>query len=428
MKILHTSDWHLGQVFYNYDRHEEQSDMLRQITEIVAKEQPDALIVSGDIFHTGSPSSAAVEMYNEAILNMHEACPSMQIVVTAGNHDSAARLVVNNALWKHFRVNVVGHIAKHQDENRTPDYESHIVNVCDKEGKDIGIIVAIPHCYESNYPTYNPDLQRKDRSGAYYKGLEEYVWSINIQGLPVVLMAHLALTGSDFAGHDMIGGMECADADMLGTTYDYVALGHIHTPQNVNDHMRYCGTPIPVNFGEKFEHSVSLVSVEKGKLPVIETKAIKNLIPLHDFPTQLPDADVREEDLDESHRPLPFHEVLDRLKDFDPDKRCYLRLIVKVDESLSPLANAQIAEVIKGKKCRYSHIKTFMYRQEREKAAAKRQVSLDAESLKEKSPLEIAKLFFAMKGLEMTAAKEQMIKDCTIKAEQNSREDTNNEA
>ena len=418
MKILHTSDWHLGQVFYDYDRTEEQRDMLRQITEIVRKEQPDAMVVSGDIFHTGSPSSAAVEMYNEAILAMHRACEGMTIVVTAGNHDSAAKLVVNNALWEHFNVNIIGHVARNKDENRTPDYESHLIRVEDKQGKTLGYIAAIPHCYDSNYPTTNTELQRRERAKAYYNGLAEYVSSRNGEGAPVVLMAHTAVTGCDFAGHEIIGGMESREADTLGSGYDYIALGHIHTPQNINERTRYCGTPIPVNFGEKFEHSVSIVNVERGKLPLIETRAIKNLIPLHDFPTPLPDTDAGEDDLDEKHRPLPFDKVLEKLRDLDSDKRCYLRLVVKVDETLTPLANTQIAEAVKGKKCRFCLIKTFMYQKAKDKAEAKRQVKLDAGSLREKSPLEIAELFFSMKGTALSEKQIQMIKDATEKAEQ----------
>lgn len=428
MKILHTSDWHLGQVFYDYDRSEEQRDMLCQITDIVAAEQPDALVVSGDLFHTGSPSSAAVEMYNKALLAMHSACPTMHIVVTAGNHDSAARLVVSNDLWAHFNVNVIGHVAKFKDQNLAPNYEPHLIKVCNKNGNTVGYIVGIPHCYESNYPTLDPNLQRKERAIAYYEGLAEYVKSVNTDNLPVVLMAHMAINGCDYAGHDVIGGMESRDATIFGKGYDYVALGHIHTPQNINERVRYCGTPIPVNFGEKFEHSVSIVTIEKDKTPIIETKTIKNLIPLHDFPTQLPAPDALEEELDEVHRPLPFNEVLEKLRMFDPDKQCYLRLVVKVDDTLSPLANAQILDAIKDKKCRYCLIKPFMYKKEKERVELSSKVNIGVDSLREKTPLEIAKLFFAMKGMELTASKEQMINDATIIAEQNKKEDTDHEA
>ena len=80
-RFIHTSDWHLGQNFYGYDRGEEQSDFLRQLADIVHEQQPDALLVSGDIYHTAAPSSAAVGMYVKGMLDIHEACPTMAIIV-----------------------------------------------------------------------------------------------------------------------------------------------------------------------------------------------------------------------------------------------------------------------------------------------------------------------------------------------------------
>ena len=109
-KFIHTSDWHLGQNFYGYDRSEEQRDFLRQLAAIVAQEQPDALLVSGDIYHTAAPSSAAVSMYVEGMLDIHDACPSMAIVVIAGNHDSASRLESDSLLWRLAGVRVLGGI------------------------------------------------------------------------------------------------------------------------------------------------------------------------------------------------------------------------------------------------------------------------------------------------------------------------------
>ena len=92
MRIIHTSDWHLGHVLYGYDRSREQRDMLVRIEEIVGKEKPDALVVSGDVYHTGQPSAAVQKMFTEAVMRLHEACPEMEIVITAGNHDKARGL------------------------------------------------------------------------------------------------------------------------------------------------------------------------------------------------------------------------------------------------------------------------------------------------------------------------------------------------
>ena len=99
MRIIHTSDWHLGHILYGYDRSREQRNMLGQIEEIVGKEKPDALVVSGDVYHTGQPSAAVQKMFTEAVMRLHEACPGMEIVITAGNHDSASKHEVSRILW-----------------------------------------------------------------------------------------------------------------------------------------------------------------------------------------------------------------------------------------------------------------------------------------------------------------------------------------
>ena len=118
--FIHTSDWHLGQNFYGYDRSEEQHDFLSQLADIVRKHTPDALLVSGDIFHTAAPSNAAFNLYVNAMLDIHKACPTMAIIVIAGNHDSASRLDSDKRLWQLANVHVLGGIAR--DKNGNADF------------------------------------------------------------------------------------------------------------------------------------------------------------------------------------------------------------------------------------------------------------------------------------------------------------------
>ena len=115
MKLIHTSDWHLGHTLYNYDRTEEQQAFLQQLAEIVEREQPDALLVSGDIYHYSSPSASVQKMYTEAMLEIHQRCPSMTIVVTAGNHDSSSKLEITQSLWESFGLHVVGSIQREEE-------------------------------------------------------------------------------------------------------------------------------------------------------------------------------------------------------------------------------------------------------------------------------------------------------------------------
>lgn len=267
MKILHTSDWHLGHTLYNYDRTAEQQSFLRQLTRIVTEEQPDAMVVSGDIYHYSSPAAATQKMYTDAMLNIHQACPGMAIVVTAGNHDSSSKLEIDSSLWQHFGLNVVGNIERTAEE---VNLDKHIIEV--KNGQETkGYVIAVPHVYPQNFPLLDTETPRDQRQTRFFQALLDEVKKRNTAQLPVVLMAHLSIEGSDRSGHDeSIGGIEYVPLSAMGEGYDYLALGHIHCPQDIkgsHHHARYCGTPLPVSFDETYPHSVSIIELEKGAEP-----------------------------------------------------------------------------------------------------------------------------------------------------------------
>ena len=251
MKLIHTSDWHLGHTLYNYDRSREQQAFLEQLARIVAEERPDAMVVSGDIYHYSTPSAATQKMYTDGMLRIHRACPEMTIVVTAGNHDSSSKLEIDSSLWNHFGVKVVGNIERTREE---VNLEKHIVPVEDEDGDLKGYIVAVPHVYPQNFPMLDTETPREERQARFFQTLLDEVEKMNTAEVPVVLTAHLSIEGSDRTGHDeAIGGIEYVPIGSLGSGYDYLALGHIHCPQNIRSdrfHARYCGTPLPVSFDE----------------------------------------------------------------------------------------------------------------------------------------------------------------------------------
>ncbi|MBQ2484991.1 MAG: exonuclease subunit SbcD [Muribaculaceae bacterium] len=319
MKVLHTSDWHLGQSLYDHERVDEQRDMLRQLAEVVRVHHPDVMVVSGDVFHTAVPPAWAQRIYVEGLLAIHAACPEMTIVVTAGNHDSASRLEANGALWRLAGVTVVGGLAR--DNEGRLDVSRHIVEIPGK-----GFVVALPHAFLSTIPA-PPTVERDGRMAWLCQTLLDGVAARNTASLPVVLMAHAAIAGSDFTGHDQVGMSDTFPFTALGTGYDYVALGHIHRPQTLadtDDRVRYCGTPIAVSFDEQCEHSVSLVTLTGHQPPQVERVRITNLIPLHTFPVQA----------------LPLEEALAQLQQFDGRKRSYVRFHVHADGT--PLADAMV--------------------------------------------------------------------------------------
>ena len=384
-RFIHTSDWHLGQNFYGYDRSEEQRDFLRQLADIARKHTPDALLVSGDIFHTAAPSNAAVNLYVEEMLNIHKACPTMAIIVIAGNHDSASRLDSDKKLWQLAGVTVLGGIAR--DGNGYADLDRHIIKVGDK-----GIVAAVPFAYPTSFPltTDAPDIERDQRQQAYFQALLDRANTPNNDNLPVVVMAHLAVSNSDFTGHDRDMKMECVDVTTLGTGFDYAALGHIHHPQNPSDRVRYCGTPIPVSFDEQCQHTVSIVTIDAhNALPFIEEKAIKNLKPLHTVPPG---------------EPVDFESALEELKHIKDSERAYIRLNVKVERYLPEGAQEQAVQAMKDKECRFCEIKktaTFVI--------SRNQTQMTVEDFNKKTPLEIANQYFIDKyGSPMSEEQQEM--------------------
>lgn len=397
-KFIHTSDWHLGQNFYGYDRGEEQSDFLQQLADIVRKHTPDALLVSGDIYNTAAPSNATVNMYVNAMLDIHRACPTMAIIVIAGNHDSASRLDSDRRLWELAGVTVVGSIAR--GDKGKADLAHHLVNVGDK-----GIVAAVPFAYPASFPlTTDAPMDTTQRQQAYFQALLDLADAHNTNGLPVVLMAHLAVSNSDFTGHDRDMKMECVDLSTLGTGYDYAALGHIHRPQQVSEHARYCGTPVPVSFDEQCEHSVTIVEIDAhGSQPVISTKQIKNIKPLHTVP---------------ANEPVDFETALQQLQANNPNERSYIRLNVKVDRYLPHGAQEKAVQAVKDKQCRFCEIKKTVTATEYHRAS-----QMTVEQLNRMLPLDVANQFFIDKtGEPMTQQEQAMFNEVYHEIEKENRQ------
>jgi len=281
MKVIHTSDWHLGHVLYNFDRTAEHGAFLEQLCELVRSEKPDALLVSGDIFDSAQPSIPAQRLYNRMMIEIARMNPDTTIVVTAGNHDGASRQELFSELWDEaFNVKYVGKIGYKEDG--TVDLDKFIVMIPGK-----GFIVAVPYIYGENYPESTDDSRVPIQD--FHQRLLDRVAERNLDGLPVIMMDHLAVASCDIAGHDSSKArLVFEDLELLGQGWDYLALGHIHKPQTIKGTAaRYCGSPIPVSFDEDYEHSVSVVTIGKhGDAPMITTVPVKNVMPIWNLPRE----------------------------------------------------------------------------------------------------------------------------------------------
>ena len=378
MKILHTSDWHLGHALYGYDRTEEQQAMLNQIKGIIKNEQPDAMVLSGDVYHTSQPSAAVQTMFTEAIVAMHQACPTMTIVVTAGNHDSGSKHEIFQTPWRALNVFAIGNIDK---EN----IDSHIIEVPGK-----GWVVAVPYAYERTIPD------------GFFQQLLDRVSEKNTDNLPVVMMAHTTVEGCNFTGHDQIGertvgGVDAVPHEYFGGGFDYLALGHIHHAQyihNTEHRMRYSGTPLAVSFEETYDHSVSIVEIDThGALPSVKEISIDNPHPLVTLPT---DTDAT----------ATWEEAKKLLEDFPSDNPAYIRLNVGVEDFLPAGANEEANAIASGKQCRVCYINAKRPERERTQGEA-----LTVQELQEIAPIEIARRYISNLGVQFDEDMEAMFKE-----------------
>lgn len=376
MKILHTSDWHLGHTLYNYDRTEEQMVMLLQMVNIVKEQKPDVFLLCGDVYHTPQPSAAVQTMFTNALVEIHEANPDMMIIITAGNHDSGTKHDIFRTPWKALKVYTVGSI----DVNQKQDL---IVEIPGK-----GYVIAVPYVNERNMPK------------GFFQNLLDIVNENNSGNLPVVMTAHTTVRGCDFAGHEnaseyAVGGIDSYNLDEMGTGYDYLALGHIHHEQFIHSgkhNVRYSGSPIPISFDENYKHSVSIVEISgHGVKPVVIEIEINPHRPLVTLPTE---------------GVATWEDAKELLKKYPNDIEAYIRLNVEVDDFLPVEANAEALLICEDKKCRFCVINSRRLKKNRREAKV-----MSVEEFRTETPLGIAERYAEDMGVEFDSDMKELFNE-----------------
>lgn len=300
MKIIATSDWHLGNLFHGNDRLPEHKHFLKWLLEQIAEQKPDALLIAGDIFDNGNPSAAAQTVYYEFLADATQLCPNMQVIITAGNHDSASRLEAPRPLLTRYHVEIRGNIRKiwqqggsrndgnGEEENGMKagnnesgghwlySFDDLIIPVTSEEGEEV-IILAVP-------------FLRSDvvQNASYSKGVNTFLRELTAKarkkypGRKCIMMAHMYAKGSDIAKKDasekiIIGGQEEVDLEGWNDHPDYMTCGHIHKRQHIwnTDWARYTGSILPMSFAEKdYTHGIDLITIgcDKGEKEEMEAK------------------------------------------------------------------------------------------------------------------------------------------------------------
>ena len=265
MRIIHTSDWHLGQNFYSKSRAAEHDAFLSWLLTTAEEHQVDAIIVAGDIFDTGSPPSYARELYNRFVVKLQNT--GCHLVVLAGNHDSVATLNESKDILAWLKTTVVA------SAGSAPFYLPL------RDGSPGAVFCPVPFLRPRDIVTSQAGLSGQQKQqhllGAitdYYQQQHDAACTLRgEQTLPIIASGHLTTVGaskSDAVREIYIGTLDAFPAQNF-LAADYIALGHIHRPQKIGgqEHIRYCGSPIALSFDETGKSKyVNLVTFDAGKL------------------------------------------------------------------------------------------------------------------------------------------------------------------
>ncbi|MDV7697845.1 exonuclease SbcCD subunit D C-terminal domain-containing protein [Chryseobacterium soli] len=350
MKILHTADWHIGQLFHEYDRTYEHQQFLDWMIQVLQTEEIDVLLVSGDIFDISNPAAASIKMFYTFLNQATKANPNLQIIITAGNHDSASRLEAPKPLLESSKVHIIGLIEK--DTDGRVNYEKLTIPVVDATGETKAWCLAIPFLRMGDYPAI-PDCTNPYTEGvaALYAEAFEYAHQKRQKGQPIIAMGHLHTSNAEKTDMDdserpIMGGVECVSASAFHEDIKYVALGHIHKAQRIGskEHIRYSGSPLPMSFSElAYKHQVIVFELNE-EISNLKSIEIPVFVPLQRIPA--------------THQPL--HEVLALLEELpaaDNDLKTtpYLKVNVLL-ESPEPGLRHKIETALIGKKVRLAKI------------------------------------------------------------------------
>jgi len=257
MKVLHTSDWHLGRRLYGKKRYAEFEVFLNWLSDLIAIEEVDVLLVAGDIFDTSTPSNRAQELYYRFLCQV-AALSCRHIVIIAGNHDSPSFLTAPQQLLKVLNIHVIGEAGE--------DPAAEVLTLKDSENIPQAIICAVPYLRDKDLrqAEAGESIEAKNTKmiaglGNHYAAVAEIAESklLETGNIPLIGMGHLFTAGGKTLADDgvrelYVGSLAHVSVEVFPACFDYLALGHLHVAQTVGNssHIRYCGSPLPMGFGE----------------------------------------------------------------------------------------------------------------------------------------------------------------------------------
>ncbi|SDT00826.1 Exodeoxyribonuclease I subunit D [Pseudomonas asplenii] len=349
MRLFHTSDWHLGQNLHGQERDFEHACFLTWLLAQLASQQPDVLLIAGDIFDTVNPPVKAQERLYDFIVSAHEQQPQLTIVMIAGNHDSGSRIELPAPLMRRLRTHALGRVLWLEDGQL--DSDRLLIPLPDASGAIAAWCLALPFLR----PAEVTGLQLGDNYlrgiGQVHRWLIEAAQARRQPGQALVAISHAHMAGGSVSEDSerslIIGSAEALPASLFDVSVSYVALGHLHKPQKVNgeERIRYSGSPIPLSFSEiGYKHQILDIVLDGEQLVSVEPRLVPRAVDLQRI------------------GPLPFADVLEQLGDLpdvdllaDLPRQPWLEVRVRLDEP-QPDLRQQVETALQGKAVRLVRI------------------------------------------------------------------------
>ncbi|MYN42211.1 exonuclease subunit SbcD [Duganella sp. FT109W] len=354
MRLLHTSDWHLGQSLHNFERHYEHQRFLDWLLDTIVAEQADVLLIAGDIYDNANPSSASQKQLYRFLRVAKERAPHLNLIIIAGNHDSPGRLDAPGPLLEAHGTRVIGAVQRNADGEI--DIESLVLPLTGRSGAVEAWCLAVPFLRPGDVPRVATD----DGADPYLAGIATLyqqafalAQSKRQDGQAIVAMGHCHMVDGQMSNDSerriVIGGTEMLPAGIFDPAIAYAALGHLHLAQNVGkqEHIRYSGSPLPLSFAEvNYAHQILRIDLDGPALREIVPVPVPRAVELLRVPS----------------KPAPLTQVLEELAALSPpdapvEQQPYLEVRVLLEQP-EPGLRARIEAALDGKPVRLAKIET----------------------------------------------------------------------
>lgn len=273
MRVLHTSDWHLGHTLHDLGRWREHDAFLDWLIETLGRESVDVMLLTGDIFDSANPSAQSTQRWFSFLAEVRRRYPLLDLIVVGGNHDSAARMDAPRPILESMNIHILGGLPRHADGAVRLD--DVIIPISGADGEVAGWVAAVPFLRPGDLPRVSSDAATAEGRlvagmRVLYRQLLGALEEKRQPGQAAIVTGHCLMAGAMLSEHSerkiQGGNQDALPADVFGDGVTYVALGHLHLAQAVgHENVRYAGSPLPLSMAEAgYKHEVRLLDVQDG--------------------------------------------------------------------------------------------------------------------------------------------------------------------